>query len=389
MSSAQFRLAYCSNIWTHHQSPICLELVRLLGEDRFAMCLFEAVHEERRNLGWAGAVPDDPWIVGPPNTDGDIQRLRQIVCDADVAVLGACPQQIQAERVATGKLTFIMGERLMRKGHFRLRMLNPRFAWGIRWLRSTANRPNVHYLAIGAHAGADARTIGVFGDRMWKWGYFVPPTDRPFHERRPTSVRILWAGRYIFWKRVDTIVRAIATLGPLGDKCVLELIGAGPTRGSIERLAQRLGVSRRVLFGDPVAPEIVRQRMAEADIYVLPSNHLEGWGAVVGEAMCEGCVVVANKMAGASRTLIEHGRTGFLFADGDVRGLGDILRSLIVDVDKRRDVGRAAATHMQQLWHPRIGAERLVALCRGLLGLAPEVHYTTGPGCRVEVASCQ
>jgi glycosyltransferase involved in cell wall biosynthesis len=122
--------------------------------------------------------------------------------------------------------------------------------------------------------------------------------------------------------------------------------------------------------------------MAEADIYVFPSNHQEGWGAVVGEAMCEGCVVVASKAAGASKILIEHGRTGFLFADRDVRELACILGQVIENGEFRRQVGQAAAAHMQQLWHPRVGADRLVRLCEGLLGLAPMPAFQEGPCCR-------
>lgn len=36
---------------------------------------------------------------------------------------------------------------------------------------------------------------------------------------------------------------------------------------------------------------------------------------------------------------------------------------------------------IQQLWHPRVGAERLLGLCQGLLGLAPLPGYSEGP-CR-------
>jgi glycosyltransferase involved in cell wall biosynthesis len=382
MSSPGLSLAYCTNIWSHYQGALSREFVRLLGEDRFKMCLFEPVHEERRELGWASDVPDHRWIAGPPSSSGELERLSEIVCDADVAVLGSCPQQVQAARVATGKLTFIMGERMMRKGLFPLRMLNPRFARGIRRLRSIANSPNVHYLAIGEYAVADAKLIGIFDDRIWKWGYFVSQAEGAFRERSSSPVLILWAGRFLGWKRVDLILRAMAALGPASGDCTLELIGVGPTRDAIQHLAQRLGLAGRVWFREAMTPGAVRQRMAEADIYVLSSNHQEGWGAVLGEAMTEGCVVVASEAAGSSRILIEHGRTGFLFADGDVPALAGILGRLIANGELGRQVGRAAAAHMQRLWHPRVGAERLVRLCQGILGLAPMPTYKEGPCCR-------
>jgi glycosyltransferase involved in cell wall biosynthesis len=378
----QFSLAYCTNVWIHHQAPVCEELVRLLGEDRFKLCLFERPSDEQLKLGYTDVVPDHRWIAGPPSCRADLEQIIQIVCDADVAVLGHCPHEVHAARVATGKLTFIMSERMMRGGFFRLRMLNPRFARGIRSLRATVNRPYVHYLAIGAYAPADARLIGLFGDRIWTWAYFISQGQSGSREGVRSSIRILWAGRFLRLKRVDLILRAMALLGPVVNKCTLELIGDGPTRHANERLAKRLGLENRVCFRDAMAPEAIRQRMAEADIYVFPSNHKEGWGAVVAEAMTEGCVVVASNAAGASKVLIEHDRTGFLFTDGSVQELADLLGALIEDGEKRRQVGLAAATQMNCLWHPRVGAERFVALCQGLRGLMPLPTYQEGPCCR-------
>ena len=375
-------LAYCTNIWTHHQAPICIELVKLLGVEHFKMCLFEPVHEERRQLGWASDVPDYNWIAGPPRSSSDMERLAQIVCDADVAVLGACPIEIQAVRVSTGKLTFIMSERMMRKRFFHLRMINPRFARGIRRLRLIANRPNVHYLAIGEYALSDAKLLRVFDDRIWKWAYFISQPDRLFYERYSSSVRLLWAGRFLDLKRVDVILRAMKLLEYTKVSYSLDLIGNGQMRNNIELLVKRLELDNRVRFYDSMPYEAVRERMTESDIYILPSNHLEGWGAVVGEAMSEGCVVVASRSAGASNVLIEHGRTGFLFDDGDVRGLADILSMLIINSKIRREVGQAATDYMRQLWHPRIGAERLIELFHGLLGLTPIPEYSDGPCCR-------
>jgi glycosyltransferase involved in cell wall biosynthesis len=258
-------------------------------------------------------------------------------------------------------------------------MLNPRFARGIRKLRLIANRPNVHYLAIGENAVADAKLIRLFDDRIWKWAYFVAPAGPAVRRSSSSPVRLLWAGRFLGLKRVDLILRAMSLLGHEGRNCTLELIGTGPTRPAVEHLAKRLGLARRVSFREAMPPEAVRKKMAEADIYLFPSNHLEGWGAVVGEAMGEGCVVLASKAAGSAKILIEHGRTGFLFPEGDVRELTQILRQVIQNAKLRHQVGQAAAAQMRRLWDPSVGAQRLVALCQGLLRRSPVPEYQGGP----------
>ena len=103
VATPSFSLAYCTNIWSHHQAPVCTELAHLLGQGRFTMCLFEPVDEERRTLGWGGAAPQHTWVAGPPSASHDRQQLEAAVCSADVAVLGACPREVHAARAATGE----------------------------------------------------------------------------------------------------------------------------------------------------------------------------------------------------------------------------------------------------------------------------------------------
>lgn len=380
MTRFEFSLAYCTNIWTHHQSPVCTELARLLGDNQFKLCLFEPVHDERRQLGWAVDIPDHRWIAGPPKNSYDLERLRQVVCDADVAVLGACPREVHAARVATGKLTFVMSERLSKKPYYWWRMLNPRFARGVKRLRSLANRDNVHYLAMGAYAAGDARRMGVYGDRIWSWAYFAEIASKPPQLRTDKQMRILWVGRLLKWKRVDLLLKAIAGMRDESSFGGLDIVGAGPERPRLLKLARKLNLRDKCVFHEPVAADRVRGLMRRADVYVLGSNRYEGWGVVANEAMSEGAVLVANEQAGAARTLIDHGRTGFLVKDGDAAGLTDILRSLLADASRRETVRQAAWLELQRLWHPCIGAERLVRLTEGFLGLAPMPEYREGPG---------
>jgi glycosyltransferase involved in cell wall biosynthesis len=377
-----FSLAYCNNVWTHYQAPVSREFVRFLGEDRFRLCLFEPVNEERRRLGWAGDVPRHPWIAGPPSSSGESERIGRIVCDADVAVLGACPQEIQAARAATGKLTFVMSERMWMRPFHWWRLLIPRYARRVRRIKQIANRPSVHYLPMGAYAAGDARRIGAYGDRIWTWAYFADVAAQPPQPRAGGPMRILWAGRMLRWKRIDLLLGVIARLCREPGFGRLDVVGDGPEKPRLLRLARKLGLGEKCVFHEPVAVERVRELMREADVYVLPSNRYEGWGVVANEAMSEGAVLVANQQAGAPPVLVHHGRTGFLFEDGNADALAGILQTLLADASLRETVRQAAWRAMQRLWHPRVGAERFVALCQGLLGLAPMPAYHEGPCCR-------
>lgn len=75
------------------------------------------------------------------------------------------------------------------------------------------------------------------------------------------------------------------------------------------------------VFHEPVTSKRVRELMRQADVYILPSNRYERWGAMANGAMSDGAVLVANERAGAAPVLASHGRTGFLFEDGNVAAL--------------------------------------------------------------------
>jgi glycosyltransferase involved in cell wall biosynthesis len=181
------------------------------------------------------------------------------------------------------------------------------------------------------------------------------------------------------WKRVDLLLEAVAVVAKDSNFGCLNLVGSGPEKPRLLDLARKLGLGEKCVFHEPVTADQVRMLMRQADVYVLPSNRCEGWGAVANEAMSEGAVLVANEQAGGPRTLVDHGRTGFLFQDNDAAGLARILRMLLRDSGLRETVRQVAWQEIQRLWHPRVGAERLLALCRGLLGLAPMPEFQAGP----------
>jgi len=346
------------------------------------MAIFEAVSHERRDMGWAERE-DLPWVIGPPRNAEEKARLFQTCLDADVMVFGAGPREVLQARVATGKLSLVSAERLLKKPFHHLRMFNPRYATGIRRYRELVNQPHVHALTIGHYAPDDLRTIGVFDDRIWKWGYFIdmpatlplPPPERP--------LKLLWVGRMLKSKRIDTLLYAIARIHQSScfGECVV--VGDGPEKERLQRLARRLRIDpERLRFVPSVAFDQVRRLMRESDIYVLPSNRHEGWGAVAGEAMSEGCVLVANEKAGAAKELIIENETGLLFRDGDVEHLASQLKRLALNFPLRMQMRQQAWEQMQTVWHSRIAAERLIALCNGLLGNCEIPSFANGPCCK-------
>ena len=367
-----------TNIWSHHQTPLAQQFISMLGENHFRSAVFENVDDERRSMGWA-SEHDVPWLIGPPHNETEKNNILRSCIDADVMIIGDCPREIMRARIATGKLTFIAAERILKKPFHKLRMLNPRYALGINEYCEMINRSNVHALTIGHYAPYDLQKIGAFENRIWEWGYFTDVSATPPVELPNRSLKILWCGRLLQLKRVDTILKAISKIRDSAsiDECLI--VGDGPAKESLIHLSNRLHLPQALIkFIPSVSFSQVRSLMRDSDVFIFPSNRYEGWGAVAGEAMSEGSVLVANEQAGAARKLIVDGVTGFIFKDGDANQLASYLNILSHDYKRRMMMRQLAWERMNTIWSPKVAAERLLSLIHGLL-LGKPPFFAEGP----------
>jgi glycosyltransferase involved in cell wall biosynthesis len=117
---------------------------------------------------------------------------------------------------------------------------------------------------------------------------------------------------------VDVLLTAWASLDD-PDR-VLLVVGDGEDRGALEGLADRLGVRDRVRFTGRVDDATLTACYRAADVSVVPSNALEGFGLVVLEALACGTPVVASDVDGLRETL-ERLDPGLLVPAGDAGAL--------------------------------------------------------------------
>jgi D-inositol-3-phosphate glycosyltransferase len=120
---------------------------------------------------------------------------------------------------------------------------------------------------------------------------------------------------------------------------------AGPTAwprstGSAASPPQ-LGVARRVRWVDPQPHHLLSTYYRAADVCLVPSRS-ESFGLVALEAAACGTPVVAAAVGGL-RTLVEHGRTGFLVEGRDPAAFADHVGDLLADPVLASDLSAAAA----------------------------------------------
>lgn len=99
------------------------------------------------------------------------------------------------------------------------------------------------------------------------------------------------------------LLRAFARVADRHPDAHLYVAGDGPLRGRLERLASALDLSDRVAFLGYVPDEELPAVYASADVFVLPTTELEGFGLATLEALASGLPVVATPVGGSVEVL--------------------------------------------------------------------------------------
>jgi len=154
---------------------------------------------------------------------------------------------------------------------------------------------------------------------------------------------IVAMGRFVTWKRFDLLIRAIAHL-PRGA-AELHLIGDGPERESLQRLAGDLGVGGCTHFyGYQPDPFPI---LKNASIGVLPSQ-FEPFGNVIVEMFAAGLPVVAFDVDYGPREIIRDGENGLLVRTLTPESLASALETLLKDTKLRSEMGAKARLDAEQ-----------------------------------------
>lgn len=159
---------------------------------------------------------------------------------------------------------------------------------------------------------------------------------------------ILVVGRCTEQKGQEFAIMAASEVQKQIPDVELVLIGEGPRRGDLERLAKQSLRRYQVLGARPL--EEVRAWMNRASLVCMPSvttlsGAAEGFGMVCAEAQAMSKPVVAFR-SGAIPEIISHGTTGFLAEERDCKALAQYMVTLLQDAELRKRFGRAGREAM-------------------------------------------
>jgi len=168
-------------------------------------------------------------------------------------------------------------------------------------------------------------------------------TDLPAQGSRPPRSRapLVTVSHLVARKRHADVLRALWLLRDAHPALRWVVVGDGPERPALERLARELGLAERVEFRGALAPAEAVAAARAGSVFVLPSVE-EAFGVAYVEAMGGGVPAIGCRGEDGPEEIARVGGGMRLVPPGDPEALAQELRALLAEPDWRHELGAAA-----------------------------------------------
>jgi phosphatidylinositol alpha-1,6-mannosyltransferase len=181
---------------------------------------------------------------------------------------------------------------------------------------------------------------------------------------------VVCVSRMVPRKGQDTLIHAWPLVLANVPGATLLLVGDGPYRDRLERMARHLGVADSVIFaGAPSRAELPAYYDA-GNVFAMPCRtrrrglDVEGLGMVFLEAAAAGLPVVGGD-SGNSADAIRDGETGYVVSGRSVADLAERLNRLLTDPWAAKAMGEKGMAWVHQEWRWEIISHRFAEILAG------------------------
>ena len=208
--------------------------------------------------------------------------------------------------------------------------------------------------------GVDNEKIKVIYNALPNVGSAGPEPPDTAPRSLQGSPAIMSAGRLVPWKGFAELIGVVEQI----PGARLSIIGEGPQRPQLEHLVNARQLQARVQLAGMLPRDRLRERLQQADIFVLNSSY-EGLPHIVLEAMAAGKPIVATAVSGTTQAMIP-GKTGLVVPPRDSRALADAIVQLLTSPAQAQAMGQAAKQHVTVNFGAQKQADEYLALYRQL-----------------------
>lgn len=177
---------------------------------------------------------------------------------------------------------------------------------------------------------------------------------------------ILFVGRLIDLKGTAFLIKAVPAVIQRFPAAKTFVIGSGPQKAELTRLADSLNVANHIVFMDEVPQDELVPFYSMADVFVLPSiinenGETEGLGVVLLEAMaCQTPVVGSN--VGGIQDIIHDGITGLLANQKDSHSIAEKINILLSDTHLRQNIIKNGLRLVKESYSWEVISDRFILI---------------------------
>ena len=369
------KISFFSNYLNEHQLPLCQAWESMDGIE----FTFIALSQQGGNAGRRNMNNEFPFVLREYEGEELSRAALKHAIEDDLVIFGHMggKEQYVRARVDKGGISFRSTERPLKKGYL-WRFFPLKAARMHNWFTKYSNK-NMYILCASAFAAGDLSLCGWPVSKCYRWGYFPDSGSfglRGFSGCEPIS--ILWASRFIDWKRPFAPLELAKSLKDRGYNFRMIVAGDGPLRNKMISFIKENKLSGTVSMPGMLSGEETKKLMLQSDIFLATSSCKEGWGATVNEAMGAGCAVVASASIGSAPFLVNDGNNGFLYDDLSDDDLMIKVCRLLDDRSLIENLGMAARRTIDSAWSAKIAANRLVMLAKSIQA-GDDCPFASGP----------
>lgn len=181
-----------------------------------------------------------------------------------------------------------------------------------------------------------------------------------FYRRKeiPKDHELVFAGRLVSDKGVDTLLKALAILSERGPRPLLTIAGNGPERSVLEGMARELGLRAQVRFAGVHTPVELALLLNRHRVLIVPSRWNEPFGLTALEGIACGCEVIASSGGGLPSAA---GECGVTFPNGDAAALARAIEERLLHPRPGPAFAQLAEAHLKK-HQPAAAAEAYLNL---------------------------
>jgi glycosyltransferase involved in cell wall biosynthesis len=174
---------------------------------------------------------------------------------------------------------------------------------------------------------------------------------------------ILFVGRLVYYKGLEYLIKAMQEI-----EAKLLIVGDGPLRSKLQRLAKQSGVSGKIIWIGEIANEKIAAYYYACDVFVLPSSvKAESFGIVQLEAFACGKPVVSTDLPTGVPFVNLHGQTGLVVPPCNPQALAGAINRLLAYPHLRRTYGENGKERVEKEFNKEKMAEDVLRVYEDIL----------------------